>query len=289
ASQQAEQLAAASPAPWAPDPARWLAPLRSFAASPDVAGLETVWLHDGVEHPETSALAALLAEIPDAAVRLIGPERIAAGLLPPEFRDGALIARAVRAEASGPRALSIRAIGDGAEVENAESGEEASAGTETAAAAFDPLAPPAERRLTQTTLRFADGERVAEAPLDLPLPLLNRLSRLEIAGAPGAGGVTLLDDRFRRKTVAVVSGERVSNAQPLLSSAHYIRNALKPHAVARDATLAGALGLPEPDASGVIAPADVAPGDAWADVIMLADVGSFDQEEEAALLAWVEA
>ncbi|WP_163314441.1 hypothetical protein, partial [Enterobacter hormaechei] len=53
---------------------------------------------------------------------------------------------------------------------------------------------------------FGPQERETEAAFDLPVELRNDIARLEIAGEHSAGAVQLLDRRWRRRAIGVVSG-----------------------------------------------------------------------------------
>src|SRR5262249_3322152 len=68
---------------------------------------------------------------------------------------------------------------------------------------------------------FKDGERESEAELTLPVEIRNDIARLEIAGERSAGAVALLDKRWRRRSIGVVTGSTAGTAQPLLASAYY--------------------------------------------------------------------
>ncbi|MFK8033039.1 MAG: DUF4159 domain-containing protein [Hyphomicrobiales bacterium] len=86
------------------------------------------------------------------------------------------------------------------------------------------------RLIASAELTFDEGSDTAEALLELPTELRNEIARLEISGGGTAAGVQLLDDRFRRKVVGILSGEGSEAAQPLLSPAFYVRRALAPFA-----------------------------------------------------------
>lgn len=86
------------------------------------------------------------------------------------------------------------------------------------------------RLIASAELTFDEGSDTAEALLELPTELRNEIARLEISGDGTAAGVQLLDDRFRRKVVGILSGEGSEAAQPLLSPAFYVRRALAPFA-----------------------------------------------------------
>src|SRR6202030_95274 len=63
---------------------------------------------------------------------------------------------------------------------------------------------------------FAPQDHEAEAAFDLPVELRNDIARLEISGERSAGAVQLLDKRWRRRAIGVVSGSTNDSAQPLL-------------------------------------------------------------------------
>jgi len=81
------------------------------------------------------------------------------------------------------------------------------------------------------SLKAADRE--TEARFDLPVEIRNDIARVEIAGERSAGAVQLLDKRWRRRTVGIVSGATADTSQPLLSSSYYIGRALGPFADVR--------------------------------------------------------
>lgn len=97
------------------------------------------------------------------------------------------------------------------------------------------------RLIATSEMTFVEESTTAETALDLPIELRNDIARIEISGAGTAAGVQLLDDRFRRKVVGILSGEGAEAAQPLLSPAYYVRRALGPYAdlrVEADANIA---------------------------------------------------
>ena len=80
---------------------------------------------------------------------------------------------------------------------------------------------------------FAPQDRETEAAFDLPVELRNDIARLEIAGERSAGAVQLLDKRWRRRAIGMVSGSSNDTAQPLLASTFYLTRALAPFADVR--------------------------------------------------------
>src|SRR5437588_650700 len=84
--------------------------------------------------------------------------------------------------------------------------------------------------LGEAQFTFSAADRETEARFELPVELRNEMARLEIAGERSAGAVQLLDKRWRRSTVGVVSGANADVAEPLLSSSYYLQRALEPFA-----------------------------------------------------------
>jgi hypothetical protein len=80
---------------------------------------------------------------------------------------------------------------------------------------------------------FTAGERETDAEFDLPVEIRNDIARLDIAAERSAGAVQLLDKRWRRRTVGVVTGSTSETAQPLLASTYYLLRALGPFADVR--------------------------------------------------------
>jgi Domain of unknown function (DUF4159)/Aerotolerance regulator N-terminal len=87
--------------------------------------------------------------------------------------------------------------------------------------------------LGEAPYTFKAGDREAEARFDLPVEIRNDISRIEISGERSAGAVQLLDKRWRRRTVGIVSGASADVAEPLLSSSYYVQRALEPFADVR--------------------------------------------------------
>jgi hypothetical protein len=123
---------------------------------------------------------------------------------------------------------------------------------------------------------FAPGERETEASFDLPVELRNDIARLEISGERSAGAVQLLDKRWRRRAVGVVSGSSSDTAQPLLASTFYLTRALAPFADVRKSDR----GAPQQAISQFL--------DEKLPMIVLADVGTLSPEMRERIDAWVE-
>ena len=126
--------------------------------------------------------------------------------------------------------------------------------------------------------RYAFGmqDRESEAAFDLPVELRNDISRLEISGERSAGAVQLLDKRWRRRAVGVVTGATSDTAQPLLASTFYLTRALSPFADIR----LGDRGAAQQVIAQFL--------DQRLPMIVLADVGTLSPEIRERLNAWID-
>ena len=226
-------------------------PAESEALADRLAALDepfsqVAWLTGGVADPGSAELAARLAAIaPDGFVYAPRDARLVA-IAGVENSPEAMIVRLARPTADAAEPVTLEA--------------------------YDAKSRP----LGRTDVVLAAGKTVAEGRIDLPVELRNDIARVEIVRADHAGGVALLDERFRRRTVGLVSGAKADNAQPLLSPLYYIRRALGPFAQVRTAASANVSeALPELIEAG-------------ASVIVLADIGTLPDEPRAALEAWIE-
>jgi Domain of unknown function (DUF4159)/Aerotolerance regulator N-terminal len=123
---------------------------------------------------------------------------------------------------------------------------------------------------------FAPQDREAEAAFDLPVELRNDIARLEIPGERSAGAVQLLDKRWRRRAIGIVSGSSSDTAQPLLASTFYLTRALAPFADVR----LGDRGAPQQAITQFL--------DQKLPMIVLADVGTLSPEIRERISAWIE-
>ncbi|QRG08824.1 DUF4159 domain-containing protein [Xanthobacter dioxanivorans] len=84
--------------------------------------------------------------------------------------------------------------------------------------------------LGEVPFTFPEGSSETEARFDMPVEIRNEVARLEISGEHSAGAVQLLDKRWRRRTVGIVSGTSTDTGQPLLAPTYYLSRALGPFA-----------------------------------------------------------
>ena len=177
---------------------------RFLAATPEV---ELVWLTDGVDlgggNDFVSALARLVEQRSITVIE--GGLTTAHALAGADNSAGALTVKVLRAASSAAETGTVRAL--------------------------DLKGLP----LGDTSFTFTEGARESEAELTLPVEIRNDIARLEIAGERSAGAVTLLDKRWRRRAIGVVTGSTADTAQPLLASTYYLTRALGPFADVRAA------------------------------------------------------
>jgi hypothetical protein len=164
------------------------------------ANVELVWLSDGIDLGKASEFIAGLN-------RIIGshPLTVVDGGLPP--------ARALAAAENAAGALTVKVL-------RAQAG----GGDTGIVNATDLKGLP----LGEAPFAFAAGAREADATIDLPVEIRNDVARLDIAGEHSAGAVQLLDKRWRRRTVGVISGSAADRSQPLLGATYYLSRALNP-------------------------------------------------------------
>jgi hypothetical protein len=129
--------------------------------------------------------------------------------------------------------------------------------------------------LGEAPFAFKAGDRETQASINLPVEIRNDVARLEIVGERSAGAVQLLDKRWRRRTVGIVSGADADQSMPLLGATYYLSRALNPFADVRVA---------EP-----IAPAEAITRflDQHLPMLILADVGNVAEAQER-LAKWIE-
>ena len=195
-----EKLRALAPAPYAPDRAEILGPLQRFLKQNPQA--EIIWIADGQELGGAGDFARKLAGL-SQDVTVLTDKTSALGLTGVDNLAGALQARVLRADLGARQKGLLRALD--------------------------------AKGLTigETPFDFG-GARAATAKFDLPIELRNDVARIAIADERSAGAVALLDERWKRRRVAIASGASADIAQPLLAPTYYLSRALGPFADIRE-------------------------------------------------------
>jgi hypothetical protein len=228
-------IKAVAPQPFGVDRAKAAESLKklNLADNPDI-----VWLTDGVDDGHAASFAEELSAL--GRLRVMSDEAVnaALALTPPRNDNGVLVFRAIRAKSAGDVKATLRATGTQG------------------------------RFLAVQEFTIPDGKNEVEIKLDLASELRNDLARVELSDRQSAGSVALIDERWRRRPVGLVSGETVDAAQPLLSDIFYLQRALAPYAELHEGRIGDLL-------------------KAGLSVLMLADVGQIVGADKAAAAEWV--
>jgi Domain of unknown function (DUF4159)/Aerotolerance regulator N-terminal len=190
------RLRSLAPVPYAPDRAGVLPAIERFLSREPKTDI--LWIADGVDLGGASAFSARLASI-TRSVEVVTDSRSALALAGANNEAGALTAQLTRSDARAPATGAVRAL----DVQ----------GREVGRAVFDFGAKP-----------------VVDARFDLPVELRNDVTQVVIDGERSAGATWLIDERSRRRRVAIASGASADVAQPLLAPNYYLKRALQPFA-----------------------------------------------------------
>ena len=240
------QMQQLRPKPHAVERAGLLPRLARFLEATPQAGL--VWLSDGVTlGGDTDFVTALgrLAEGRQLTV-IEGGAPPARALAAPDNSAGALTVKVLRGHGQGGADGVVRALDMKGLV------------------------------LGEAPFSFNANALETDASLTMPVEIRNDIARLEIVDERSAAAVQLLDTRWRRRAIGIVTGATADTAQPLLASTYYLSRALGPFADVRMADR-------------------VSPGQAIGQFIdqrvpmmILADVGTIAGEARKQLTAWIE-
>ncbi|VVT10676.1 DUF4159 domain-containing protein [Rhizobium sp. EC-SD404] len=246
AAQALERLQAASALPQHGDRARTLAAVADTLGGTAPGTLAI--LSDGVtsDTEETDRLSAQLEAIGAASVLLFedGPDAVA--LVDAENGADAFVVEAQRPVAAGAVSYPFNAH----DIQG--------------------------RAIAEGSIDFADGETAGTGSITAPFELRNDFARFAMPGIRSAGAAYLLDDSFRRRRVALLSGASADLAQPLLAPLYYIERALEPFAdIVRPRDPELSVAIPELIATNP-------------SVIVMADIGTLPDDVYGPLTEWVE-
>jgi hypothetical protein len=196
------RLRALTPKPYAVDRAEAIPALARFLKS--TPRVEFIWLSDGIDLGTAKGFVGALAGLREGQPITVvdGGLKRAQALAAADNAAGALTVEVLRATTGTDvgliRALDLKGLTIG-----------------------------------EANFQFPPAARETQAQFDLPVEIRNDIARLEIVGERSAGAVQLLDKRWRRRTVGVVSGASTDTAQPLLDATYYLARALNPFADVR--------------------------------------------------------
>ena len=224
------RLAAARPKPWPVDRAAAAAALATIHAG------DVLYLADGIATDADAPFARALAAAGPVDERRPDPVNDLVAR-PPRLEAGRLVARVDAIAQPADRAVAVLAqTGDG-------------------------------RTLARGDTTLPAGKTTADVDIQLPPEIRNEIARLVIGGNASAGGVMLLDERWRRRPVGLLAEQEGADT-PLIGQLFYPRRALAPFSELREGTLAELLARP-------------------ISVIVLADV-PLEAADSGALVSWVE-
>jgi hypothetical protein len=236
ATEALQRIAALAPKPWPSDRAQALKALETVRFD---GAANIVWIADGIGDSNVAPLASRLQQI--GGVTLIeqpAPAR-ARLILPPSAEGDSFSVPIARVPNGGEQTVQVRAVSDDG------------------------------RLIARETATFDANASEATAILDLPGELRNDVARIEIENGRNAGEVFLMDERWRRRPVGLVSGDVSEAEQPLLSSLYYLERALRPFAEVRRGTVTD------------LFKRELA-------IVVLADIGKLLESDIASLQAWME-
>ena len=191
-----ERLRSLKPQPFAPDRMAALGAAQNFLGANPSA--EIVWINDRLAAGHAEEFARALASA--HSVTLLQSAHQPLALAGPENLPGAMEVNVLRANGEAQEGI-VRGLDQ--------------KGLSIGAAKF----------------AFPAGTGTAtKARFELPIELRNEIARLDIVGEDSAGAVALLDERWKRRRVGIVSGATADVAQPLLAPSYYLTRALAPFA-----------------------------------------------------------
>lgn len=192
-----EVLAALEPKPWPIDRLAMTNALTElsvgFTGTP-----ETIWISNGLQEEGTQAFSEVLATL--GPVQVFVPDGAQAPLVlsPPAREEAAMTVAVDRADASVTRQIAVVAL------------------TEDGRPLF-----------RQEAVLEADQTHL-DVVVDLPMELRNDVTRLSLEGGDGVGATVLLDARWSRKPIGILTDIGSREALPLLSEIYFLDRALQP-------------------------------------------------------------
>jgi hypothetical protein len=189
-------LRAWRPKPWPVDRAAAVTEIDQLRVD---SGAYAVWLSDGIDDEGALKLGDRLKRFDSLQVVMPDASHAPLLLLPPQAEGRDLKLRALRATADGPRKAAVQASDEHGRV------------------------------VARIEIDFPSTATEGTGVLSAPAELRNRMSRLDIETQNGAGSAVLLDERHRRRPVAVLGERSVAGGQPLLQEVYYLERALDPY------------------------------------------------------------
>ena len=176
---------------------------------------DVIWLSDGLEEPRgingsVSTMNGLIQKLDSFGSITIYrdlPNQLPVLLMAPEVDGTALKIKARRSRSSFSRGIQVLAFADDGKV------------------------------LGQLPLVFPPNSEETAGRLNMPSEKRVKLSHLKIRGMRSAGAVILVDGRWLSRPVGLLTGSTNTMPQPLLSSEHYLQQAISSFAAVNKGTV----------------------------------------------------
>src|SRR5712671_2203966 len=189
-------LRAFRPKPWPTDRAAAATVIDQMQVDPSAY---VVWLSDGLEDEGAPKLTERLRRFDGLQVILPDQATTPLLLLPPVAEGRDLKVQALRPVADGPRKVAVQAADEQGRV------------------------------VARIDLDFPATATMGEGTLPAPIEMRNRMARLDIEAQGGAGSMVLLDERSRRRPVAILGERPTASGQPLMQEVYFLERALDPY------------------------------------------------------------
>ena len=209
-----DRLRALKPVPFVPDRLPVFSAIEKYAAAHQKTPT-IVWIADGLDRGHAREFAGKLASV-SGELTIVTDRTTVRALAGVQNQTGRLDVRVLRAALSGSQVAGSQVAGPEQGVVRALDRK----GLQLGEASFD---------------FGAAAVNETQASFEMPVELRNEIARLEIAREHSAAAVFLLDERWRRRRIGLVSGETADIAQPLLAPSYYLTKALSPFADIREA------------------------------------------------------
>lgn len=235
-SQALAHIRGLKPYPWKSD---FRKTLEAVSSQPPKRSIMSFWMGSGLEQPQARRFAAAIQS--HGGLYYYSPEKTA---LPIAFRlsedqpaDGISFDILSAGERAGPLPITIHAVGENGNV------------------------------LDYQSFTLQHDKR--DIHLVLPDSIRNSIARFDIASRKSAATTLLMDERFRKRSVGIVSADDSTDPKPLIDASFYLTRALEPYTSLSTGTIDA---LIEKNPS----------------VIIMPDIGSMPPSTLSALESWVQ-
>ncbi len=193
-----------APYPW---PADYGALVQHIKKSRLERSIHTFWLSHGLDEGAFSALATVLSK--QGGLSLISPENIQLPLL---LKPTDKQSRDVQITIDAPRTIAPN-LPVSVQILNENGG-----------------------LLDQQSLTLSPDALPATLSFNIPETLRSQIAQFRLSGNYGAGGVYLLDERFKKRSVGIIGPADGKEPKPFIEARYYLNRALEPFTTLRTGT-----------------------------------------------------